>query len=69
MSKSIKELISEEYVKCASNPIYFFRKYCYIQHPKRGKILFDLFEFQEDLMDDIDEHQFNVILKSRQLGI
>ena len=69
MSKSIKELIREEYVKCAKNPIYFFRKYCYIQHPKRGKILFDLFPFQEDLMGDIDEHQFNVILKSRQLGI
>jgi len=62
MSKSIKELIREEYVKCAKNPIYFFRKYCYIQHPKRGKILFDLFPFQEDVMGELDEHQFNVIL-------
>lgn len=69
MSKSIKELIREEYVKCAKNPIYFFKKYCYIQHPKRGKILFDLFPFQEDVMGEFDEHQFNVILKSRQLGI
>jgi hypothetical protein len=69
MSKSIKELIGEEYVKCASTPIYFFKKYCYIQHPKRGKILFDLFQFQEDVMDELDNHQFNVILKSRQLGI
>ena len=69
MSKSIKELIGEEYVKCASTPIYFFKKYCYIQHPKRGKILFDLFQFQEDVMNELDNHQFNVILKSRQLGI
>ena len=69
MSKSIKELIREEYDKCASNPIYFFKKYCYIQHPKRGKILFDLYPFQEDVMGELNEHRFNVILKSRQLGI
>ena len=69
MSKSIKELIREEYIKCAKDPVYFFKKYCYIQHPKRGKILFDLFEFQEDVMEEFNEHRFNVILKSRQLGI
>ena len=49
MSKNIKELIREEYVKCAKDPVYFFKKYCYIQHPKRGKILFDLYPFQEDV--------------------
>jgi len=69
MAKSIKELISEEYIKCAKDPVYFFKKYCYIQHPKRGKILFNLFEFQEDVMGELNKHRFNVILKSRQLGI
>ena len=69
MSKSIKELIREEYIKCAKDPIYFFRKYCYIQHPKRGKILFDLYQFQERVMGELNDHRFNVILKSRQLGI
>mgnify|MGYP003651810037 FL=1 len=69
MSKNIKELIREEYVKCAKDPVYFFKKYCYIQHPKRGKILFDLYPFQEDVMGEFDEHRYNVILKSRQLGI
>ena len=69
MSKNIKELIREEYVKCAKNPVYFFKKYCYIQHPKRGKILFDLYPFQEDVMGELDKHRYNVILKSRQLGI
>ena len=69
MSKNIKELIREEYVKCAQNPVYFFKKYCYIQHPKRGKILFDLYQFQERVMGELNDHRFNVILKSRQLGI
>jgi len=69
MSKSIKEIVREEYVKCAKDPVYFFRKYCYIQHPSRGKILFNLYDFQEDLMGAVSEKRFNVILKSRQLGI
>ena len=42
MAKSLKELIREEYIKCAKDPVYFFKKYCYIQHPHRGKILFNL---------------------------
>ena len=69
MSKNIKELIREEYVKCAKDPVYFFKKYCYIQHPKRGKILFDLYPFQEDSLKQIADNRYNIILKSRQLGI
>ena len=70
MKKSeLRQLIKEEWVKCAKDPVYFFKKYCYIQHPHRGKILFNLYEFQEDLMHNINDHRFNVILKSRQLGI
>jgi hypothetical protein len=69
MAKTLKELIREEYIKCAKDPVYFFKKYCYIQHPHRGKILFNLYDFQEDLMREFNDHRFNVILKSRQLGI
>ena len=69
MTKPLKQIIKEEYIKCAKNPVYFFKKYCYIQHLSRGKILFNLYDFQEDLMGDFRENRFNVILKSRQLGI
>ena len=69
MAKPIKQIIKEEYLKCAKDPVYFFRKYCYIQHPSRGKILFNLYDFQEDLMSEVSNNRFNVILKSRQLGI
>jgi len=65
----IKTLIREEWIKCAKDPVYFFKKYCYIQHPHRGKILFNLYPFQEDLMSNVNDNRFNVILKSRQLGI
>ena len=69
MSNNIKQLIAKEYTKCAQDPVHFMRKYCYIQHPTRGKILFNLFPFQEKTLIEFKEHDYNIILKSRQLGI
>lgn len=68
-SQNIKDLIKSEYIKCASDPVYFMKKYCQIQHPQRGKILFHLYPFQEKSLKDIAENDYNIILKSRQLGI
>ena len=34
----LKDAIRQEYVKCASDPVYFLKKYCVIQHPIKGKI-------------------------------
>jgi len=67
--KSIKEIIAEEYKKCASDPVHFMRKYCQIQHPTRGKINFNLYPFQEKVLQDFRDKDYNIILKSRQLGI
>ena len=39
-SKSIKDIIKDEFRKCAKDPVYFMRKYCMIQHPTKGKISF-----------------------------
>jgi hypothetical protein len=58
-----------EIVKCGKDPKYFFNKYVKIQHPTRGLIPFSTFDFQDDCVDDFVAHRFNVILKSRQLGI
>jgi hypothetical protein len=67
--KSLKEIIAEEYRRCAGDPIYFMKKYCMIQHPVRGKIPFHLYLFQEDCLTDFKDNRFNIILKSRQLGL
>ena len=48
VKKSLKEIISDEYKKCSQDPIHFMRKYCIIQHPTQGKMLFNLYPFQED---------------------
>ena len=69
MSQNIKKIIAQEYIKCAKNPAYFMRKYCYIQHPTRGRILFNLYPFQEKVLNLYKENQYSITLKSRQLGI
>ena len=66
---SLKEIIKQEYKKCASNPVHFMKKYCQIQHPQKGKIPFHLYPFQEQSLHQLRDNDYNVILKSRQLGI
>jgi hypothetical protein len=67
--KSLKDIIKSEYKRCSVDPVFFMKKYCKIQHPKRGKILFDLYPFQEKVLTELKDNRFNAILKSRQLGI
>ena len=69
MAEQIKEVIKQEYTKCAQDPAYFMKKYCMIQHPIRGKIPFELYDFQEKSVKEFKDNRFNIILKSRQLGI
>ncbi len=66
---SYQELIKEEYRKCMVSPVYFMKHYVKIQHPIRGTILFDLFKFQEESLQSFADYKFNIILKSRQMGI
>lgn len=66
---NIKTLIKEEYINCAKDPVYFMRKYVYIQNPTKGRILFHLYPFQEKVLNQFNKNQYNIVLKSRQLGI
>lgn len=65
----IKQIVAQEYIKCAKDPAYFMKKYCYIQHPKRGRILFNLYPFQESVLHLFRDENYIITLKSRQLGI
>ena len=67
--KNLKNIIKEEYAKCISNPAYFIKKYGVIQHPIEGKIPFLLYDFQEKTLSEFIEHDYNIVLKARQLGM
>ena len=55
MDKNYKEIIKKEYLRCAADPIYFLKKYSFIQHPIKGKIPFSLYDFHERVMNGLKE--------------
>ena len=67
--QNIKQIIKQEYIKCAKDPVYFMKKYCWIQHPTRGRVQFNLYPFQEGTLKLLQNNDRSIILKSRQLGI
>ena len=69
MSQDLKQIIRDEYIKCAQDPAHFMRKYCYIQHPQRGRVIFNLYPFQGKVLNLWKENPYSIVLKSRQLGI
>ena len=69
MSANNKSRQVSEIIKCGKDPVYFFNSYLKIQHPVRGMISFDTFQFQDTCVQDFIDHRFNIILKSRQLGM
>ena len=69
MSQDLKKVIRQEYLKCAQDPVHFMKKYCFIQHPQRGRIQFHLYPFQEKVLKLVQDNPYSIILKSRQLGI
>jgi phage terminase large subunit-like protein len=68
-AQQLRDRIKEEYKKCAVSPDYFLTKYSYIQHPVRGRMLFDLYDYQKQALTDFEKENYNIILKGRQIGI
>lgn len=58
-----------EIVKCGKDPSYFINRYVHIQHPLKGRIQFHTFPFQDECLQAFNDHRFNVVVKSRQLGL
>ena len=65
----LRQIIREEYLKCAQDPAHFMKKYCHIQHPQRGRVIFNLYPFQEKTLRLFRDNPYSIVLKSRQLGI
>jgi hypothetical protein len=69
MPPATKKKQVNEIIKCGKDPVYFINKYVKIQHPTRGLVAFDTYDFQDDCSRAFVDHRFNIILKSRQLGM
>ena len=68
-NQDLKQIIRDEYILCAKDPSHFMKKYCYIQNPIRGRVIFNLYPFQSKVLNLWKDNPYSVVLKSRQLGI
>lgn len=57
-----------EYVKCAQDPIYFAKKYIKIVHVDKGLIPFDMYDYQEEIVQKITNNRRVAVLTARQSG-
>ena len=57
-----------ELQRCANDPIYFIKNYVKIQHPTRGSVAFELYDYQLEMLDAVHNHKDTILLCSRQLG-
>lgn len=58
----------QELAKCASDPIYFMENYLKVQHPVRGSVPFQLYDYQKEMVLAIHENRSTILLCSRQMG-
>ena len=61
----------EELLKCMDPDegyLHFARSFAFIQHPVKGKLLFDPYEYQLSLMHSYHNFRFNINMMPRQTG-
>ena len=70
-----KEIFTEEQIlemaKCAdpiTGPEYFMSHYFYIQHPVKGRMLYEPFDYQKRLIKTYHENRYSIALMPRQTG-
>jgi len=59
---------SRELIKCARDPIYFIRNYVKTQHPIKGFLPFDLYDYQEEMIRSFMTNTKLVVRSGRQTG-
>lgn len=58
----------EELAKCAQSVEYFITNYCYIVHPDKGKHLIELYPFQNDFINHLNDNRMSCVMMPRQCG-
>jgi len=65
------EIQIEHLVKCMDPDegyLYFAKHFAHIQHPVKGKLLFDPYDYQIRLLQSYHNHRFNINMLPRQTG-
>jgi len=57
-----------EYAKCARDPLYFIQTYVQIVNVDHGLVPFDMWDFQQDIVNLIDKERYVICKMPRQVG-
>jgi hypothetical protein len=57
-----------EFLKCKEDPVYFARNYIKIVSLDHGLVPFEMYPFQEKLIDNFHKNRFNICKMPRQTG-
>tara|TARA_X000001036_G_C20692132_1_gene809751 strand:+ start:2341 stop:4005 length:1665 start_codon:yes stop_codon:yes gene_type:complete len=58
----------QEMIKCQSDPVYFAKTYVKIVNVDEGLVPFEMWPFQEKLINRFHENRFNICMMPRQTG-
>jgi hypothetical protein len=58
----------EEILKCSEDPIHFIKKYVQIVHVDKGLVPFDMWPFQEEMVQKFHDNRFSICKMPRQVG-
>lgn len=64
-----QEDYEKEIVKCSLDYIYCLKTYGVIRHPKKGRIPFKMFDFQDTTLEIVQNNDRVIVNKGRQLGL
>ncbi len=59
---------AKEILKCSEDPIYFIKKYVKIFNVDLGFVDFDMWPFQEEMVDGFHKNRFSICKMPRQVG-
>ena len=63
--------MEDDLYKCTDpvdGPLHFIKNFVYIQHPVKGRVLFDPFDYQIDLVNTYHGNRFSINMLGRQMG-
>lgn len=58
----------DEFIKCADDPVYFSKTYIKIINVDRGLMPFEMWDFQEDMINKFHQNRFCICKLPRQVG-
>ena len=57
-----------EYIKCSRDAAYFIKKYMKIINVDEGLVDFEMYPYQEDMVNHFEDNRFSIVLACRQSG-